>query len=322
MKKIITFSISTLLLAMSAITPAVAKSFPERPIEVIVPFGAGGTTDIYARAFSRVITKYLPNKQRIVVVNKAGGASTIGMSAVAAADPDGYTIGLLPTSVIELQPHYGRTNWTLDDFTPIMGFLEIPVAINVHESSPIKNYADLKEFAQKNPGKFTYSTSGGSGGDTHLTMERVSKATGLKMRHISFEGHAQSAASVMSGQVMGNFSLPDTHNGGEIRPLVFLSKVKPLSDVYDDTPYAADVGIDVSTQLVMGIVAPKGTPSDRVQVLHDAFKKTLEDPEIVEFFKTTNMPIIYRNPQDLSDGMQERSKIHKQTMLDLGLIKP
>ena len=126
------------------------------------------------------------------------------MSAVAAADPDGYTIGLLPTSVIELQPHYGRTNWTLDDFTPIMGFLEIPVAINVHESSPIKNYADLKEFAQKNPGKFTYSTSGGSGGDTHLTMEVFPRPRALKCVIFSFEVMLK-ALHLYEWSSLGNF---------------------------------------------------------------------------------------------------------------------
>lgn len=321
MKKIITLSVSTLLLAASAFTPALAKNFPERPIEVIVPFAAGGTTDIYSRAFSRVIHKYLPNEQRIIIVNKAGGASTIGMSAVAAADPDGYTIGILPTSVIEVQPHYGRTDWTLDDFKPVMGFLEIPASINVHVSSPIKDYADWKAFVTENPNKFTYATAGGTGSDTHLSMERVSRATGLKIRHIPFEGSAQGHSAVMSGQVMGNFSLPDVHNGGEIRPIVFLTDVKPMSDVYKDIPSAAEVGIDFSSRLVMGIVAPKDTPDDRVQVIHDAFQKALDDPEMIKFFSTLNMPIIYRNAQEFSDGMQERSKANKEMLKVLGLIK-
>lgn len=321
MKKIITLSISTLMLAASAIMPAAAKSFPERPIEVIVPFGAGGTTDIYARAFSRVMTKYLPNQQRIVVVNKAGGVSTIGMSALASADPDGYTIAILPTSVIETQPHYGRTNWTLDSFKPVIGFLEIPVAINVHDSSPLKNFEDFKSFVEKNPGKFTYSTSGGTGSDTHLTMERIAKAMGFNMRHIPFEGHAQGTSAVMSGQVMGNFALPDFHNGGEIRPIVFVSEVKPISDVYNDTPFSTEVGMAVTSQLAMGIVAPKDTPDDRVQIIHDAFKHALEDPEMINFFATTNMAVVYKDGKELSEGMQRRSDASKHMMLEIGLIK-
>lgn len=321
MKKIITLSLSTLLLAVASITPAAAKGFPERPIEVIVPFGAGGATDIYARAFSRVINKYLPNEQRIVVVNKAGGASTIGMSAVATADPDGYTVGLLPTGVIEVQPHYGRTTWTLDDFKPIMAFLEIPASINVHVSSPIKTYAEWENFVTENPGKFTYATAGGTGSDTHLSMERLSKFTGLKMRHIPFEGHAQGHSAVMSSQVMGNFSLPDIDSGGEIRPIFFLTDVKPTSDVYNDIPSARDVGIDITTRYQMGIVAPKNTPDERIKIIHDAFKQALDDPEIISFFKTTNMPIIYRSAQELSEGMHMRSKANKETLLELGLIK-
>lgn len=321
MKKILTLGISTVLLAASSMASAATESFPERPIEVIVPFGAGGTTDVYARAFSRVINKYLPNEQRIVVVNKAGGASTIGMSAVATADPDGYTIGLLPTSVIEVQPHYGRTKWTLDDFKPVMSFLEIPAAINVHDASPIKNYADWKAFVTANPDKFTYATAGGIGGDTHLSMERVAKATGFKIRHIPFEGAAQNHSAVMSGQVMGNFSLPDQHNGGEIRPIVFLTDVKPTSEMYAAIPSAADVGIDVGTRLVMGIVAPKNTPDERIKVIHDAFKNALDDPEIVKFFNTTSMPIMYSDAETFSAGMQQRSKANKEMMRDLKLIK-
>lgn len=320
MKKIITLGVSTLLLAISAITPA-SENFPSRPIEVIVPFGAGGTTDIYARAFSRVINKYLPNKQRIVVVNKAGGASTIGVSAVAMAAPDGYTIGLLPTGVLEVQPHYGRTAWTLNDFKPIMAFLEIPASINVHVSSPIKTYDDWKTFVIENPGKFTYATAGGTGSDTHLSMERLSKTTGLKIRHIPFEGHAQGASALMSGQVMGNFSLPDIDSGGEVRPVVFLTDAKPLSDVYNDVPSARDVGIDITTRYQMGIIAPKNTPDNRIKIIHDAFKQALDDPEIINFFKTTNMPIIYRTAQELSEGMHSRSKDNKETLLELGLIK-
>ena len=321
MKKIINIGISSLLLLSAAISSVSAASFPEHPIEVVVPFGAGGTTDVFARAFSRVMPKYLPNEQRIVVVNKPGGASTIGMSAVANADPDGYTVGMLPTGVLEIQPHYGRTNWTLDSFEPIMAFLEIPAAINVHESSPIKTYDEWLTFVKENPNKFTFTTSGGTGSSTHLSMEQYARTLGLKMRHIPFEGHAQSQSAVMSKQVLGSYSLPDIHNGGEIRPIIFLTNVKPAAEVYKSTPTAADIGLKVSASYPIGIVAPKGIPAERAKIIHDAFKLALEDPEIIKFFETSSLPIVYKDAQSFKEELHQRSAQNKEILFDLGLIK-
>jgi tripartite-type tricarboxylate transporter receptor subunit TctC len=320
MNKINTLLCSVALAASTAFSPAFAGEFPERPIELIVPFGAGGTTDIFARAFTRVIEKYLPNDQRTVVINKPGGASTIGMSAVANADPDGYTLGFLPTSVLEIQPHYGRTSWTIDDFEPVMSFLEIPAAINVLKSSPIKNYTGFVEFIKENPGKFTYTTAGGTGSATHLAMEQFALITGAKIRHIPFEGEAQSKSSVLSGQVMGNFSLPDLHKGGEIAPLIFLTDVKPEDPVYDKIQTSREVGIDIPVSYPLGIVAPKGTPEDRLKTINDAFKAAMKDPEIVKFFKTTSIPIVYKDAKTLGKGMKQRSETNKELFKKLGLI--
>lgn len=320
MKKLNTLICSVALTAASAFSPAFAGDYPERPIELIVPFGAGGTTNVFARAFTRVIEKYLPNEQRTVVINRPGGASTIGMTAVANADPDGYTLGFLPTGVLEIQPHYGRTSWTVDDFEPVMSFLEIPAAINVLDSSPIKTYEQFLEFIKDNPGDFTFTTAGGTGSGTHLSMEQFAKSTGVKIRHIPFEGHAEAQSSVLSGQVMGNFSLPDKHNGGEVRPLVFLTDVKPDHPAYDNIPISADVGIDISVSYPMGIVAPKGTPEERVQVIHNAFKAAMDDPEIIQFFKAASLPMVYKGPEELGKGMKQRSNENKQTLKELGLI--
>lgn len=101
-----------------------------------------------------------------------------------------------------------------------------------------------------------------------------------------------------------------------------MSEVKPISDVYDDIPFTSDVGVDVISQLAMGIVATKDTPDDRIKIIHDAFKLALDDPKILNFFETKNMAVIYRDAQDFSDGMQQRSKASKKMLIDLGLIKP
>ncbi|OEY67613.1 Bug family tripartite tricarboxylate transporter substrate binding protein [Marinobacter sp. X15-166B] len=320
MKKIHTLLCSAALSVATAFSPAIADEFPDRPIELVVPFGAGGTTDVFARAFSRVISKYLPNEQRTVVINKPGGAATIGISVVANADPDGYTLGFLPGGVLELQPHYGRTSWTAEDFEPVIAFLEIPAALNVLDSSPIKTYEQWLEFTARNPGKFTYTTPGGTGSGTHLSMEQVAEAAGVEIRHIPFEGHAQGQSAMLSGQVMGSYSLPDLHNGGEVRPLVFLTKVKPNHPAYDNIPLSSEVGIDIAASYPMGIIAPKGTPKDRLKVIHDAFKAAMEDPDIVEYYRTTGLPKIYEGPEEYGEGIKQRSEAYRKTLEKLGMI--
>lgn len=315
-------AVGTIILSVASIFSGVASAegFPDRPIELIVPFGAGGTTDVFARAFTRVITKYLPNEQRTVVINKPGGAATIGISVVANAEPDGYTLGFLPGGILELQPHYGRTTWTSDDFEPVIAFLEIPASINVLDSSPIKTYEQWLEFTKKNPGKFTYTTPGGTGSGTHLSMEQLADSAGVKVRHIPFEGHAQGQSAMLGGQVMGNFALPDLHKGGEIRPLVFLTKVKPNHPSYDDIPLSSDVDIDISVSYPMGIIAPKGTPKERLAIIHDAFKAAMEDPEIVKYYETTGLPKIYEDPEAYGKGIKQRTEAYKRMLQKLGMI--
>lgn len=317
-KCIATIILSSVFLFSS---PASADSFPERPIELVVPYGAGGTTDVFARSFARVLGKYLPNEQRVVVVNKAGGASTIGMSVVADAKPDGYTLAFTPSGTIEIMQHYGRTSWDVDSFEPILSFFEIPVAINVLNSSEFNDYGQWRQYVDDNPGKFTYTTSGGTGGSTHLVMEQFKEATGLDIRHIPFEGQAAGQAAVLSGQVMGSFAIPDLHEGGDIRPLVFLSDVKPLGEVYDDTPFSSDLGIPVTISYPVGVLAPKGISKERAAVIHDAFKAAMDDPVVIKFYENAGLPKVYKDAATFAQGIRERTADNKRGLKQLGLIE-
>ncbi len=300
---------------------AAAEKFPERPIELIVPYGAGGTTDVFARAFARVLGKYLPHEQRVVVINKPGGAATIGMSVLAGSKPDGYTLGFSPSGTLEIMQHYGRTNWTAESFEPILAVLDIPASINVLDSSEWKDYAQWKRYVEDNPGKFTYTTSGGTGGSTHLAMESFQEEVVLKLRRVPFEGHAAGMAAVMGGQVDGSFSLPDLHQGGEIRPLVFMTDVKPLGAVYDDIPLSSDLGIPVTVSFPMGIFAPKGISEERATILHDAFKAAMDDPEVKKFFENAGLPQVYKDGETFSEGIRKRGAKNKKLLKQLGLIQ-
>ncbi len=311
------------VIAAAAAMPslAAADKFPERPIELVVPFGAGGTTDVFARSFARVLGKYLPNEQRVVVINKPGGASTIGMSVLSASKPDGYTLGFTPSGTIEIMPHYGRTNWTIDSFEPILAVLDIPASINVLKSSEFKDYAQWKQYVDENPGKFTFTSSGGTGNSTHLAMEEFMEDTGVQLRHVPFEGAAAGKSAVLGGQVNGSFGSPDLHQGGDIRPLIFLTDVKPVGDVYDDIPFTSDLDIPVTVSFPMGVFAPKGVAEDRITILHDAFKAAMDDPEVVKVFESSGLPAVYKDGKAFDSGIRERSTNNERLMKQLGLIK-
>lgn len=311
------------LIAIVATIPnlATADGFPEKPIELIVPFNAGGTTDVFARSFARVLGKYLPNEQRVVVINKPGGAATIGMSVLAASKSDGYSLAFTPSGTVEIMPHYGRTGWTEDSFEPIVAILDVPASINVLKSSEFKDYAQWKQYVDDNPGKFTFTSSGGTGNSTHLAMEQFMEETGVKLRHVPFEGAAAGKAAVLGEQVNGSFGMPDLHQGGDVRPLVFLTDVKPVGEVYEDIPFASDLGIPVTVSFPMGVFAPKGVSKERAAIIHDAFNAAMEDPEVINVFESSGLPPVYKSGETFANGIRERSAENKRLMKQLGLIK-
>ncbi|WP_323037599.1 tripartite tricarboxylate transporter substrate binding protein [Pararhodobacter sp.] len=301
-------------------TVALADGYPERPIEIVVPYGAGGATDTLARAMAQRLTAALPNNPNVVVVNTPGGGGTIGLTQVANADPDGYTLVFTTSSPIALQPLYGRTTYTAESFAPVAKVIEIPAAFNVRADSEIQNLDDLVAWVTAHPGEFTYASTGGNGSGTHIVSEQFAAALGLEMRHIPFEGTAPLTAALMGGQVMGTMQMPNIHTGGEIRPLIFLTSARASDPVYADVPTSTELGIPAVTDFFAGFLAPAGTPADRVTILSDAIETILQDPELQELFATVDFPIAFANSERFAEILTTVTASNRTELLRMGLI--
>ncbi len=302
-------------------TGAFAQDFPEKPIELIVPYGAGGLTDSFARALAKAAEAHLPVSQPIVVVNKPGGGGTIGLTAAFTAEPDGHTITFLTSSPLVIQPLYGRTAFKADDFQPIIRTYDIPAALNVHTGSEWKNFDQWLEGGKAHPGEFTYGTSGGTGSGGHIATEQLADALGVELRHVPFEGSAPLMAALMGGQIMGSNQLPDIHNDGELFPVIFTTPTKPDNAVYDDVPTTRSAGIDAEVVFFSGIVGNKNIPADRIQILHDAFKAAMDDATVQDLFVKYQLTPSYAGPEEFGEIIAKSVASNAVTMKRLGLIE-
>lgn len=306
-------------LALSAGTAA-ADNYPSRTIELIVPYKAGGLTDAMARKVAAEMTKALPGNPEVVVVNKDGGAGTIGLSAAARAEPDGYTFVFTTSSPIAIQPLYGKVPYTAESFAPIAKITEIPAAFNVHKDSDIRSLDDLVAWAKDHPGEFTFATTGGLGSGTHLVAEDFAAALGIEIRHVPFEGTADMTSALAGQQIMGTVQSPDIHRGGNARPLVYLTNLKLNDPAYADTPTTADIGLDVSTSLFTGFFAPAGTPEDRIAMLASAIEAATQSEEFKTWIDTTGFPVDFKGPDGFADTVETAVEQNRSQLEAMGLI--
>jgi tripartite-type tricarboxylate transporter receptor subunit TctC len=178
-----------------------AQSYPDRPINMIIAYGAGGGTDLVARMITPFIEKYLGNNAKIVVQNKAGAGGGIGFAELARAPADGYTIGFINTPNLLTIPIERKSTFTWESFDLLGNLVDDPDAFAVLSSSPIKTLKDLADYARANPGKVTVGTTG-VGSDDHLAMLKFERATGTKLLHVPFKGASDVRTNVAGGQIM------------------------------------------------------------------------------------------------------------------------
>lgn len=297
------------------------SSYPEKPIELIVPFAPGGSTDVMARMIAKELPNHLPNKQQVAVINKPGAGTTLGLTEVTNSKADGYRIAISTSSGLDIQPHYGKTAYTIADFKPIIKAYEITTAISVKNDSPLKTYEDWLTFVQDNPGKFTYGASGGTGSGGHISMEKISNELGVKTKHVPFEGVADVKNAILSGQIMGGLISPDTETGGDIRPLVFDTATKGATDFYEDIPTTTELGLKTVASYYVGFLAPKDTPDELVGILHDAIKEILEKPETQQVMVNQQLTSAYADSKEFAEVIKNASDDNKNMMEVLGLIK-
>jgi len=274
-----------LVLALAGALPmaVLAQAYPTKPVRLIVPFAPGGTTDIVARVVGDRLGRELG--QPVIIENRAGGGGTIGADVVAKAAADGYTLGMATVSTMATNP---ATNPkmpydSVKDLTPILNLVNVPNVMTVNPTKiPVKNMKEAIDLFKKNPGKFSYASSG-SGGISHLDGEAFKVMTGTFIVHIPYRGSGPALNDTIAGQVDAQFdnlpsSLPHIRSG-KLRALAVMAdkRVESLPDV----PTFAEVGLkEVNNMAWYGLVGPANLPRDVLQKVQAAAVRTLADPDI------------------------------------------
>lgn len=274
----------TSLLALSAVlaAPAWSQAFPTKPLRLVVPFPAGGATDIFARALSQKLGERLGTT--IVVDNKPGAGGTIGSDLAAKAPADGYTLLLATSSTHSIGPSFGKVPYdAVADFTPIAHVGNAPSLMLVPNSSPAKTVKEWVEYARRNPGKLNYASSG-NGTVVHLGTEYFKAQAGLFLVHIPYRGTALAIPDLVSGKLDLLFdSLPSglPHvKEGRLRALgVTSAKRSPL---LPDLPAVAESVPGYETVTWFGLYGPRGLPADIAQRINTAVNQALQDGDVKE----------------------------------------
>ena len=313
------------LLQLAAATLAVssaaawAQTFPVRPIKLVIAFPAGGPTDITMRQLADNASKILG--QPVIIDNKPGAGGTLPAQALQTAQPDGYTLAQMPLGVFRL-PYTTKINWDpVKDINYVINVTGYAFGIVVPADSPFKTWADFVAYAKANPGKLTYSSTG-TFTSPHLTTELIAQKAGIQLQHVPYKGSADLMLATVSGQLMA------AADSTGFAPQVEAGKLRVLNTWGDkrlakfpDAPTLKELGYDTVQNSPFGIGAPKGTPPEVVQKVHDAFKKAMEEPSYVAALGRYDMLPNYMSSADYTKFAQDTFGREKALIEKLGLAK-
>jgi tripartite-type tricarboxylate transporter receptor subunit TctC len=290
-------------LALTLATPAIAQTYPDKPVKLVVPFAAGGTSDLISRIVATSIGPNF-NGQTMIVENKPGGGGATGATETSRAKPDGYSLGTATVSTIATVPAIQPSTPynPLTDFTPIINIAATPNIIAVHPSFPAKDYAGFLAELKKNPGKHSAGSSG-TGGIAHLLMEIYKSSTGTDFTHVPYRGSGPALNDAIGGQISMIFdNLPSTlpHvKSGKLIPIAVMAP-KRLAAL-PDVPTLAELGVaDANRVAFYGIYGPKDMPRDLVDKINAAVKKTLSDANVKLRIDETGSDIIANTPEEFA----------------------
>ncbi len=261
-----------------------AQTWPERPVRLVVPFPAGGATDLVARVIAQRVSKDIG--QQVIVDNKAGAGGTIGSAEAAKATADGYTLLLTTSSTHAISPHLmSRLPYDpIRDFTPIAHLADAASVLLVTPSLPVKSVAELIAYAKKHPGQLNYASSG-NGTIVHLTTEAFKAQAGVFITHVPYKGTALAIPDVIAGNVQVLIDaipsgMPHVKNG-RLRALAVTGEKR--SALAPELPTVAEAGLPgFSSVTWFGLYAPRGMKPELVSRVHDAFEKAAHTPEVIE----------------------------------------
>ena len=306
------------LAVASVSVSAIAQNYPHKVVKLQVPFAPGGTTDIIARVISEPLARALG--QTVVVENKAGGGGVVGAMETARATPDGYLLGIATVSTTATNPAINTkiTYDSLTDFTPIINIAATPNIIAVHPSFPARNYKEFIAELKKNPGKYSYASSG-TGGIGHLQTELFKSLTRTYVTHIPYRGAGPALNDTVAGQVLVIFdNLPSA------LPFILQKRLIPIVvaapqrlAALPDVPTFKEVGLEpVNRMAYYGIWGPKALPREVVDKVNAGVRKALEDPAVRKRIEDTGSIIVANTPEQFAAQIKAEFEVYKKVVVD------
>ena len=305
-------------IALGVLAPgAIAQTYPTKPVTFIVPFPAGGRTDLTARLVSQFLERHL--NVPTVVVNKAGAGGVLGAKEVSRARPDGYTLGFFSTGVLTTQ-YTVPTPTDLKDYDLVAIVNVDPAAIAVSAQAPWKTIRELVTQARANPGKVRFGAQ--LGASAHVFAAAFVKAAGINVTYVPFKGDADASVAVAGGHVDAHVGVPVAY-----KSLVEANKVRILgvaadkrSPLYPDIPTWKEQGLDVVITSFHGVFAPRGTPAGVLKVLETAIEKTMGEKDIREKMEASGLGAVYLGRKDAAAYVSQQDTVYRTLIDELGMM--
>lgn len=315
----LTSTVAAVAATIAFAASAQAADYPAQPIEIVVPYAAGGGTDLSMRVLAEALQKQLAGST-IVVRNVPGGGGAIGTGQSLSARPDGYTLGTGAQGPITLLPHYGAATYAIDD----VDFLQL-IARNLWvvlacKDAPFGTFDVFLDHAKANPGMVLIGNSG-AGGANHLSIEAFGRASGTSYEHVPFGGASEALTACAGGHIDAVTATPAEARphieSGAVTPL-FVMEAERIADL-SDVPTATEKGIDFTWSSWKGVIAPKGLPEDVRSTLVAALSAAVQDPDFVARMQDMGETVDTRDGAAYEEMARKDSQMAEEIIRDLGM---
>jgi len=314
------FATAVILLIMGASFNVFAADYPTKPVQIIIPWGVGGGTDMLVRALLSFLPKYF--SQPMVAVNKPGGGGTIGTTFALKAKPDGYTLCITGWGPFVTQPYLSKLQYTAKDYTPVMQLANFPRILCAYPTTPYNTMKEFMEYAKKNPEKIKAGIAA-VGSTGHLAMVQIEQDFDVK-----FTQTPQGGGGPQKVALLGGHSDVAPLVSSEAASFIKSKQIKALGVMdnkrmaeFPDIPTCAEQGYAVDSYVGYHMVVRAGTPSERVKILHDAFKKCLDDKDFQTIAKKLDIRIEYEGGEQTKAKFEKFGKLYVDIIKKLGIEK-
>ena len=316
-------TVPTMLMAAAmifcfAVSPVSAENYPSKPVNLLIPYGGGGTTDVTARLLANLAQ--VDFAQPIVVVNRPGGGGVLALELLAKDKPDGYTLGVVPTGVVTRTPFLRKVRYDSEkDFTYILLYALWQYGLVVKSDSPWKTLDEFLDYAKKNPGKVTYSTAG-TGSAQYLAMEYLAQKEGIKWTHIPYKGGIKAVTAVLGGHVTACAQAVEWKpyvESGQLRLLAVLGAER--IPTFPEVKTLKELGYDYAVVSGPGLAGPAGMDPEVVAYVTKAFTKAAKNKEFVDLLNKLDMLPYYMDGTQLFEYIKTEIPKKKKLVESLGL---